>query len=114
MPSPATTGPPASARQTARPPSDQTAACASARALRAYGNGVDPSTNGYHGVFVDPTGRRAASLRWVARLLTAGGTLYFVLLLASFARAPWVPRVSMPGLGALLPPTEPVKSPTLG
>lgn len=65
-------------------------------------------------VFVDDSGGKRRRTR---RLSKIGGTLvlaYFLVVAASFSRAPWVPRLSLPGVGNLLPPTGPPAIPRLG
>ena len=65
-------------------------------------------------IFVDPSGRRQ---RW-ARSLGAGVGLafaaYLVLVAASFARAPWVPSLTLPGIGRVLPGVRNHLPPALG
>ena len=65
-------------------------------------------------VFVDGTGRRRRWLNGVGGLLSIAILAYVVLLGASLARAPWAPRVRLPGLGDVLAPSSPKKPPALG
>ena len=64
-------------------------------------------------VFVDDTGRRRRRGQRVGRVVGACFLSYVLLLGASLARAPWVPRVTLPGVGSLLAPDDPVP-PRLG
>ena len=65
---------------------------------------------GTTGVFVDDAGRRS---RWIARagrLVGAGCIIYIVVIVASLFGATWVPRVSLPGVGRVVPSSRPVAS----
>lgn len=67
-----------------------------------------------HPVFVDPSGRRT---RWLSRLAKLVGwcvVVYIALVGASLARAPWAPRLSLPGLGSLVPQLAQASPPSLG
>jgi len=65
-------------------------------------------------VFVDETGRKRRRARRVGWVLAGLVGVYFVLLIASIARAPWVPHVALPGVGNALPATSPRLPPALG
>ncbi len=65
-------------------------------------------------VFVDETGRRWRRLRWVGRAAAACILAYLFLLGASFARAPWAPHLTLPGLGPVLAEPGPGASADLG
>lgn len=65
-------------------------------------------------VFVDPSGRRATRLRWLGRGLALLGLAYLVILGGSFARAPWAPHLSLPGIGSITPPALKAAPPALG
>ena len=54
-------------------------------------------------VFVDRSGRRGRLARRLAGLAGFAFVTYLVLLGATFARAPWVPRIVLPVLGNGLP-----------
>ncbi|MBA2751177.1 MAG: hypothetical protein H0U41_02930 [Actinobacteria bacterium] len=56
-------------------------------------------------VFVDESGRKSRRTRRVARAVRICLLVYFSLVVASFAGVSLVPRLSLPGLGNLLPPT---------
>src|SRR5205807_200324 len=58
-------------------------------------------------VFVDHSGRRWRHVRRLARVVRVCLLVYFLLVVGSFARLSFVPRLSLPGLGNLLPPTVP-------
>jgi hypothetical protein len=64
-------------------------------------------------VFVDLSGRRA---QWATRVAwTVAGVLvlYLALFVASLTRAPWVPRLTMPGLGPVLPQSTAAPPPSI-
>ncbi|MHB1853667.1 MAG: hypothetical protein ACYCS2_01235 [Acidimicrobiales bacterium] len=65
-------------------------------------------------VFVGAGLRRAGAVRWAGRGVAVVVLAYLVLLGASLARAPWAPRVSLPGLGPVTPPVLHVSPPSLG
>lgn len=71
----------------------------------------DPDTRS---VFVDPSGRRAGRLRWLGRGIALVGLAYLVILGGSFARAPWAPHLSLPGIGSITPPALKAAPPSLG
>lgn len=54
-------------------------------------------------VFVDPTGRRQRRVARVAWLLAGLGTAYVALVVVSLLLPPSLTRLSVPGLGQLLP-----------
>ena len=64
-------------------------------------------------VFVDDTGRRWRRARRIGQVLGVCFLAYLLLLGASLARAPWVPQVSLPRVGNLLAPEDPI-IPSLG
>lgn len=65
-------------------------------------------------VFVDETGRRWRRVRWVGRAAAGGLLAYMFLLAASFARAPWAPHLTLPGLGPVLAAPGPDVAADLG
>jgi hypothetical protein len=65
-------------------------------------------------VFVDETGRRRRWLNSAGGFLGVVIVIYGILLGASLARAPWAPRVRLPGIGDLLAPPSPKQPPALG
>jgi hypothetical protein len=54
-------------------------------------------------VFVDADGRRGRLVAWVSRALASVLVAYLVLLGGALVGAPWVPRVSLPGVGRVVP-----------
>jgi hypothetical protein len=42
------------------------------------------------------------------------GLAYLVILGGSFARAPWAPHLSLPGIGSITPPVQQAAPPSLG
>ncbi len=65
-------------------------------------------------VFVDLSGRRT---RWLSRLAKLVGwcvVAYIALVAASLSRAPWAPRLSLPGLGPVVPQLTQASPPRLG
>src|SRR6266851_7461977 len=58
-------------------------------------------------VFVDDSGRRRRYTAWFGRGLAVLVGAYVLLLAASLARAPWVPKVSLPIVGNVLKPPGP-------
>ena len=65
-------------------------------------------------VFVGAGSLRAWLVRWTGRGIGLVVMAYLVLLGASLARAPWAPRISLPGLGPVTPPVLHVSPPSLG
>lgn len=65
-------------------------------------------------IFVDETGRKWRRARRAGWAVAAFVGLYFVLLVAGVARAPWVPHLALPGVGNVLPATGPRLPPALG
>ena len=55
-------------------------------------------------VFVDEQGRRARWAGWAGRAFAGAAMLYLIMMVASMVGAPWVPRLSITGLGPALPP----------
>lgn len=53
-------------------------------------------------------------VRWAGRGIGLLVLAYLVLLGASLARAPWAPRISLPGLGPVTPPVLHSSPPSLG
>lgn len=54
-------------------------------------------------VFVDDSGRRRRYAVWAGRTIAGVVVLYTVVVAGSLARAPWVPRIAVPGVGDLVP-----------
>jgi len=65
-------------------------------------------------VFVGASSLRVRVVRWAGRGIGLVVVAYLVLLGASLARAPWAPRISLPGLGPVTPPVLHVSPPSLG
>ena len=65
-------------------------------------------------VFVDPSPVRAGLVRWIGRVVAFLIVAYLVLLGASLARAPWAPRLSLPGIGPVVAPNTRTPPPQLG
>ena len=65
-------------------------------------------------VFVDPSPIRAGLVLWISRIVALVILAYLVLLGASLARAPWAPRLSLPGLGPVVAPNAKTAPPVLG
>ncbi|HZT65211.1 MAG TPA: hypothetical protein VFA11_05430 [Acidimicrobiales bacterium] len=65
-------------------------------------------------VFVDETGRRRRRAARAGRTLAVLIVAYLVLLGISFARPPWAPRLSLPGVGTVLGPAGQHRPPSLG
>ena len=59
-------------------------------------------------VFVDELGRRARWAGWAGRAITGLSVLYLATMVATMVGAPWVPQLSITGLGPVLaPPRQP-------
>ena len=63
---------------------------------------------------MDPSRVRTGVVRWTGRLIGALILAYLVLLGASLARAPWAPRLSLPGVGSVVAPDKATNPPHLG
>jgi hypothetical protein len=65
-------------------------------------------------IFVDQSGRRRLHVRRVGRVIRVCVLVYFLLVAAGFAKLSSVPRLSLPRVGSILPPTPPRGSAALG
>ena len=83
------------------------------RSLRKVQSGSEPEVRPAQ-VFVDPSPVRAGLVRWIGRAVAFVIVAYLVLLGASLARAPWAPRLSLPGIGPVVAPNVGKAPPQLG
>ena len=65
-------------------------------------------------VFVAEAPRRARYLRWTARIGALAASAYVVITAASLVGAPWVPHLSLPGVGTVTLEQHPTATPQLG
>lgn len=64
-------------------------------------------------IFVDESGRKSRRARHLGRAVRICVLAYFSMVVASFAGVSLVPRLSLPGIGTLSPPTAPPGLPPL-
>jgi hypothetical protein len=74
---------------------------------------VERASNPGSAVFVDDTGRKSRRARRAANGVGALALGYVLLTLVTLARPPWVPELTLPGLGGPLP-TPSQQPPALG
>ena len=65
-------------------------------------------------IFVADNPRRGVYARWIARIAAATAALYLIVTAAGLLGAPWVPHISLPGVGPVTVNQVPGKVDSLG